>query len=254
MKHTDRIQKYLDGNMKEDELKKFREDLQKDPELVQELDLHRSFNEIILSRDEERFRRKLNDAYKAYNIAPLNKDKKEINIRSSLVYRYAALTLSVFLITLIGFYFLELRKESNQSIFENNLITFNRDFVSRSQPSSVRETNLLQQGIALFNQKKYSEASRFFLRNLSENPGNIDSHFYNGLCYVYLNEFNSAITSFEYVINQPFNYYSEYAKWFMAMSYIRINNNETARLLLMEIVDDNGFLSDRAKKILRKLR
>ena len=51
MRHLDRIQKYLDGKLSDDELKKFKDDLQKDPELVQELDLHRSFDKIMSSRD-----------------------------------------------------------------------------------------------------------------------------------------------------------------------------------------------------------
>jgi tetratricopeptide (TPR) repeat protein len=240
--------------MKEDELKKFRDDLQKDPELVQELDLHRSLNDIILSTDEVRFRKKLNEAYKAYNIAPLNKGNKEITVHGSRIFKFAVVTVPIFLIFIIGFYFLEFRKESNQSIFESNLITFHKDFQLRAQTSGAKEINILQQGLNLFNQKKYFDASRFFLHNLSLNPGNIDAHFYNGLCYMYLNEFNNAITSFDFVVNQPFNYYYEYAKWYMAMSYIRIDNNETARLLLNEIVADNGFLSDRAKKVFRKLR
>ena len=52
---------YLEGKMSEKELKEFREDMKRDPELLQELDLHRSLEDVIVSSDEERFRKKLNE-------------------------------------------------------------------------------------------------------------------------------------------------------------------------------------------------
>lgn len=253
MKHSARIQRYLDGKMKGEELKKFRDDLQKDPELVQELDLHRSVGEIIVAQDEERFRKKLQNAYKEYKIltsgTQSNSDKKSV----FNIFRKAAVYLPV--AALIGFliFFQWNRKVSNNKIFNDYFAVYDIDIINRENSSSEEENIGLDNGKELYRQANYSDASRQFNLVLVKNPGNTEARFFNGLCYIYLNQFDDAIASFDYVISQPFNYYQEYSEWYLALSYIRTNQNDLAKTILKEIIKKKGFFSDSAARVLKKL-
>jgi len=254
MRHTDRIQKYLDGNLSEEELKKFKEDLQKDPELVEELDLHRSLNEVVTSHDENRFRKKLNEAYKVYKIDVSPDAGVKQPFRKSSLIKYLSYSGAVVFIAAIVFTLQTFHKQSNEVIFDEYLIPYAKELNSRNFSENDGIGSTLMQGINLYLQNDFSEASKVFISVLNENPDNTDARFYNGLCYIYLNDFRNAITSFDFVLRQPYNYYQEYARWYLAMCYIGTNSNPTARSILMEIASDNGYFSVKAKKVLRKLR
>jgi tetratricopeptide (TPR) repeat protein len=254
MRHIDRIQKYLDGEMKGDELKKFKDDLQKDPELVQELDLHRSLDGIILTQDEERFRKKLDEAYKEYKIKSAGNDNPKPSRKKEKQRLYIAVSFAAGFILAIIVYVSGIRKESNDSIFNKYLISYTGEQSSRNLHSSLSSPDTIERAINLYNQNNYSEASQLFNQILQASPENTEAQFYNGLCFIYLNEFERAITSFDKVLNRPYNYFQEYSKWYLVMCYVRTNQNETAKILLQEIASGNGFFSNDAKKVLRKLR
>ena len=254
MKKTERIQKYLDGEMNESELKKFREDLKKFPDLAQELDLHRNLNEALISQDEKRFRKKLSQVYKDYLI--ITGSYKPINSSGGKVKRLGIV--SVFVTILIGIFlainFQWFGKQSNETIFNKYLVSYNKDLSSRVSSSRENTDKDLELAVKLYVQNNYSGSSGLLKKILSKNPENIDAQFYNGLCSIYLNDFESAITYFENVSQSTYNYYGEYASWYLALCYIRINDNQTAKVILKEIEAGNGFFSSKAKKILSKLK
>ncbi len=241
--------------MSENELKKFREDLQKDPELVQELDLYRSIDKVVASRDEERFRKKLNEVYEAYNALPTDKiDKKPVSGKKVSKKWLIAVSATIISTLSLVFYFVAIKKESNQVIFEKYMVTYSNNLTLRSHSQLDAGKKRLEYGIQLYTRGNYSDASQQFKIVLSEDSENQNARFYNGLCYMYLNEFQSAITSFEYILTQPYSFIQENAKFYLAMCYVRINNDETAKTLLQEIISDNSSHSDIAQKVLKKLR
>jgi len=255
MNSISRIQKYLDGKMSENELKEFREDLQKDPELVQELDLYRSLDRTVASRDEERFRKKLSQVYAEFKELPAEKTEKAPPSARKLNKKWLVAVSATLISTLsLLFYFVAVKKESNQAIFEKYMVTYSTNLTLRSHAQFEAGKKRLEYGIQLYTRGNYSDASQQFKMVLSEDSENQDARFYNGLCYMYLNEFQSAITSFEYILTQPYSFVHENAKFYLALCYVRINNNETAKALLQEIISDNSSHSDIAQKVLEKLR
>ena len=67
MKSSERIQRFLDGEMTGEELKSFQADLQRDPELREELDLHRLIEKSLKEKGERKFRKKLENSYHKYS-------------------------------------------------------------------------------------------------------------------------------------------------------------------------------------------
>jgi tetratricopeptide (TPR) repeat protein len=254
MKHTGRIQKYLNGEMNEAELKKFREDLQQDSGMAKQLDLHLSHGKTFITMDEEAFRKKLNDAYQVYSGDDGITGHKSSHHMKKAKLGFVLITTPVMLALLVVIYYQWFRWESNESIFNNFFVSYNSDSASRGITKGTGNTNLTDKGISLYNNKLYPEACRYFVKTLSESPGNTEAHFYNGLCYIYLNDFDNAIRSFDSVTQQPFSFYHEYARWYLALCYIRTNNNFKAKILLAAIVEEKGFFSENAKKVLGRIR
>ena len=65
----------------------------------------------------------------------------------------------------------------------------------------MSDNNILQAGIDLYNQKKYSDALAFFLA-LPENSGadGNDVAYYLGLCYAKLKRYEDALLYLEQVV------------------------------------------------------
>jgi len=254
MRHIDRIQRYLDGEMSDDELKLFKDDLQKDPELVKELDLHRSIGDIILSKDEERFRKKLDEAYRAYKIKSFNRNENSLKSKKPR-YKILLYGSAITLVLLSSvFYLINYGKLSNDALFKKYFISYNLEMESRAGVEKNEETKIIHKAIKLYEAKNYSEASQQLKSILNLQPKNTKALFYNGLCFIYLNEFENAIHSFEMVLNEPYSYFQSYAKWYLSMCYIKTNDNVTARNLLKEIEVENGYFSAKAKKVLKRLK
>ncbi len=245
---------YLEGKMSEKELKEFREDMKRDPELLQELDLHRSLEDIIVSGDEERFRKKLDEAYKEYKIEASRDGVPEHFSYRTKVFRYIPAALASVILLAAVLYFTAFGKKSNQFLFDKYFVGYNNELTIREQSEAAQSRSETDRGVKFYMQSNYSEAARFFAAYLNEHPENLTAHFYKGLCNIYLNEFEDAIKTFEYMLTQPYSYYQEYAKWYIALCYIKINKNDTARLVLEDIAADTGFFSEKEKKVLRKLR
>ena len=63
-----------------------------------------------------------------------------------------------------------------------------------------------------------------------------------------------AKSSFNTVIDDNNNLFIESAKWYLALCYIKTQDNATASGLLVSIRNEGGLYSNAAKKILKKIR
>ncbi|MCQ2610672.1 MAG: tetratricopeptide repeat protein [Treponema sp.] len=71
----------------------------------------------------------------------------------------------------------------------------------------MADSNVLKEGIILYNQKKYSDALAFFL-SLPENSGvdNIELAYFIGLCYAKLERYEDALLYLEQVVTSGADY------------------------------------------------
>ena len=101
------------------------------------------------------------------------------------------------------------------------------------------------QGMIEYKDKKYDKAISLF-EKLGEND-TID--YYIGNSYLYLNNPEKA-SLFLSKDNKGFYYQSRYN---LAICYIKINQIEKAKSILMEISKSEHFLCDKAKKLLEEI-
>lgn len=84
-------------------------------------------------------------------------------------------------------------------------------------------------------------------------PTDINAQFYRGFCLYNLGEFHAAATALQHVRSHEIRNFSEEATWYLALTYLQLNENVQARALLSEIVLENGFYASEAKKKLKNL-
>ncbi len=107
-------------------------------------------------------------------------------------------------------------KEKSDSYAPSSTSKGNADILD-DRSEGVKKKDALQAGIDLYNQNKFKEAKKVFIQTLQSNPSNMD------------------------------------AKWYLAITYIKLGKKEEAKTLLYELEKQGNPYSERAKEELKKL-
>lgn len=105
----------------------------------------------------------------------------------------------------------------------------------------------------LFAKESFKRALRRYLIILDHYPKDVNAHFYSGLCYHNLGEYEKAVAHFEESYNLQIGNFKEEAEWFKAKALLRTNNRDNGLQMLKKIEKGGGFYSEQAKKLLNSL-
>lgn len=75
---------------------------------------------------------------------------------------------------------------------------------------------------------------------------------YSGICHLELGDIREAIADFNYIAETA-NLYTEPAKWYTALAYLKAADRDKAVEVLKEISDSGGAYAERAQQILSEL-
>ena len=227
MRHTERILKYLDGKLNNDELHKFERELQTDPTLKEELELHQLVDSSISRQNELRFRKKLRETELEY-LRRHRKEKQKKDKRKQLFsgfrnpYLFAALAAAVF-----AFVFLLKNLHSNpEKLYNSYYSKFAQDLSSRS--SLENSADALSSGVEHYLKSEYDEAVADLTLYAGINSKDIVAYFYRGLSLLEEGKYDLARKDFLKVINQDYNYYMEHSKWYYSLCCLKLGDTENA--------------------------
>lgn len=250
MKSSERIQRYLDGEMKEQELNSFLRDIQKDTELREELELHKLVEKSLKEKSERKFRKQLEKSYEKYSENRQNNTvgKKKRTIR--FLYFLYPVAAVLFIALAI---FVKNSRPDNNSLFYQYYSPMEAAYGSRGSMNSSPEANLAA-GIRAYHNGDY-ELSKLNLETyLSEKPEDyIIANHYLGISLIELNDYAGAVKGFRRVINGPFSYYKEHSYWYLALTLLKQNKLDEAKEIFSHISDEESFYAERSAKILKKL-
>jgi hypothetical protein len=100
----------------------------------------------------------------------------------------------------------------------------------------------------------YSTAALFFNKVLEKNPGDMESTMLYGVSNFEENNFPVAEQSFTSIVVNNDNYYIEDAQWYLALCYIKTNEQTKAVDQLIMIRNSGNIYSKDARKVLRRIR
>jgi len=110
---------------------------------------------------------------------------------------------------------------------------------------------ILRRGLAAFKDASYEPALGAFKQLIDLNPKDINSLFYSGMCYYWLNKPSRSIALFDQVLGMDNNAFAEEASWYKAEALQALGKREEAKALLEKISTENGFYAKEAREKLK---
>lgn len=238
MKNLEQIERYLNGDLEENDLWEFRKALETDPQLQEEV---RAFSELkkVMSQT-----KKIEIMEKMFNIHQNNQKRKYF--LGFPLYRAAAAGL-LLLATVGGGFFYFQSGRMNDKLFNEYYVTESGSFGLRSGNSTMDQP--IMQGLQFYELGNYEEAIALF----DKTPENLLGKLYRGLSYIELEKYKLAIIDFNEIMDQPGNLFVDQAQWYLALTYLKTNNLDEAKKNLTTIAADRGVYKTKAQKILLEM-
>ncbi len=259
IKVIERIESYLQGEMTAEEVKTFEHELSFNAELREHLILYKEV-EFSMRQNYSTQERNLNETLsnlskkyiKEVHLDTQNGDNRPADDpRDKPNYFRLFSALAAIFIMILAAYFLLFRAADPQGLAEKY---YTENLVELSQTMGSTE-DLIQLGIAAYNQKDYQRAQVYFQEALIKDHENSDALKYLGLAYFAQNELDSALAAFEELADMP-GLFSNPGLFYQAFTLMMRNESgdlERAKLLLERVVNQNEEGSQQAQIWLEKL-
>ncbi len=236
-KHFDIIHRFLEGELEGEELKEFEANLKLNPELSAELELQKKANEFL------DFQKTITNIEKS-----LKQEKFDVkSIRKIKYWTWVAASVAV---VVIGYFVLSFNQPmSNEKIFAEYYNFVPSDAIGRDCQEGV---SILVKGLEEYDKHNYKIATDYLNKALITDPDNIYAHFYLSMISIETNKYQEAINKLKEISSKEFIYIDE-NDWYMALCYIKLENNDEAIKILTRIIESDNVYKENAKKILKEI-
>jgi len=240
------IERYNAGEMDEAEKEWFRKELQKNEKLRLEVELRSRTDAVLKNQDLMKLRNKLNAIEKQRREpVPARKPGPAVNMK------FAAAIAGFIIIA--GIAILSSRKISNDEILSRYYKPYEVASNSRSDDAALTP-DLYKLAVEYYNTHDYRNAARYFSMVLENDPGNMQTELLNGISNFEIRNYPAATGSFIKVIADNDNFYIDHAQWYLALCYLRTEEQEKAIEQLAIIEKSKTIYRKEARKILRSLK
>jgi tetratricopeptide (TPR) repeat protein len=240
------ISRYLNGELDSATSAKFEESVKNDPKLRSDLDLYISVNDAISDTEVLDLRSQLNNIHE--ELQPEVRKSTLKQARRLVPYTAATLLL---LITTYGAISLS-NRTFNERFLGKFYAPYDMTMVNRSGNSEMNI--MMHKALELYDRKEYREAVALFEKILEQDPSQMATRLYSGISFFEIKEYQKATKSFTTIIDHKDNLYVEQAEWFRGFCYVMMNEKEKAIRQFEKIQKDQGYYSEKAGEILKKLK
>jgi tetratricopeptide (TPR) repeat protein len=239
------VERYVSGDMNDDEKYWFEKELEGNEKLQNEVYLSRGTDEVLKKRDIASLRSKLSEIEKQHQIII------PASIASRPAYlKYAAVVTGLVLIGSVIIF--SGRTLSSDEIIDRYYKTYVPPTTQRSALPALN--NDFTMALEFYNTRNYEKAAILFNKVLKSNPKDMQSTLLYGVANFEDKKYPDAKQSFVNVINDNNNLFIESAKWYLALCYVKTNDREKAIQQLEMIKNEDGIYKKDAKKIIRRLK
>lgn len=243
-KFSQQIEEFLDGSLIGEELDLFLKLKEQEEELNHEIDLRFGINQSL--KDKGLFELKeLLDKQKSnlYVKDPFQNFRKDL----FKTWHLAAASFSLILVVGGLWYIL-----SNKPYSTEKLVT---KYYKPAHPIGQIRSVEISSGDALTEAFIYYKKNDFngALKYFKSLDNQITAKFYSGVCYIELEDFDHAIESFAFVINDKDNLYVEQADWYLGLIYLMNNQRQLAISQFELIAKGDSYYAPQAEEIIKYL-
>ncbi|TAL79242.1 MAG: tetratricopeptide repeat protein [Bacteroidetes bacterium] len=239
------IERYNAGEMSDTEKQWFRKELDGNEKLRQEVNLRKQTDIVIKDQNIMSLRNKLMEIEKGRNAnVAVKSSKKRIYLK------YAAFVAGLAVIGSIALF--SGKNLSSDEIINLYYKTYQAPTSQRSGLSELNTDFFL--ALEFYNTRDYEKAAALFNKVVENNPNDMQSVLLSGVSSFEERKYPEAKRSFVKVINDNDNLFIETAEWYLALCYVNTDEKEKAIQTLEAIKNDGGIYGKDARKILRKLK
>lgn len=254
MNNSDMFNKYLRGEMSEQERFIFENKIKKDTELAEEVNLQREIEDTLKDTEILDFHEQLDSVYKKLKedgelLSGQNEIKK--NFRIFHIRWYFAAASVIFLIGISTVLYLMLRPALNNRLYAQYFQPYDGSYIVRSE--GIQTNIKYSQATDLYNAANYEKSWNMFNDICAKDSSDISVFFFKGISAMEINNYNDAIVSFKFIIKDNSTLFAEHAKWYLALCYLKDDDTTNALKLFKDIASGNSYYKVNAKKILEKL-
>ena len=244
---TEKLEKYLEGELSEKEKNAFEAEMKTDPALAEKVWLHQQLATSLGNREEIEVEERL----KLIMIAPEEKEQPTPP-KSSFSYRPYLIGIAASLILLLGIRLIFFSAPTMEEIYGEHYAAYDASKELRSETGIPK--NLLSTAFDSYLEEDFQTANTAFEEILVKSPGNPRALFYLGICQLELSKTSNARTSFEAVLAEAQNLYLTQASWYLAMSCLKLNDSACATTQLAQLSSEPGRYRSKAKKALEQMK
>ena len=169
-------------------------------------------------------------------------------------YRRYAYAIAVTLALIIGifgvFRMISGTSKSNfQYIFAQYYKPYQNEFITRSDQVTV---NNLYSAFQAYENRDYERAVALFNKAIEADKSLLLAYFYKGVSCIEISDYKTAIESLGKVLTNETNPYFSQAKWYTALTLLKLNKPELARPHLEWLALNDRYYGIKAKEILKK--
>ncbi|KPK80615.1 MAG: hypothetical protein AMS27_16655 [Bacteroides sp. SM23_62_1] len=279
MKYLWLVEKYLEGEMKGEELRHFELEILRNPELAEEIeqvremdafsrkqyaklistselvedleDMDHVLDESLMRSDLESLEiRKISphdnefhDFREKVKAAGLRKEIKEKQKNKVLISRNIILVSAASIAILLAFSLTLLFTRSSvtnlETVYEKFYQPYPADLLIRDLNGTAKD--LYHLGLSEYQQANFGMALTYFNQIPQESEMNNAIYLLKGICLMELKQFDNAILAFNNLDDDPV--LSIYGNWYRGLCYIKLNKPELAKdeLLLISARQDSHF-------------
>ncbi len=239
---TEKIEKYLQGLMSEEEKRDFENEISQNKDLKKEVEQLSFVIDSIEHYGDTELRKRLNRIH------------NNISSQGPAIVRFIVnnkiLSVAASVIIVISMYFTIEYFSGSMFNSEKVYLTYYSTPVYNQVTRNVTG-NTLQQAELFYKQKEYGRASKMFRKLTNQDADDLTSFFYMAICLHETGSDSLALIQFDKIIERNNPALTDDALWYSAMIYIKQDKAANARKYLERLAtDESSFYHKKAEEIL----
>jgi hypothetical protein len=238
-----KIEDYIDGLLSRESFEEIEILRKTKSDLDIEIDFRNEINEALRDKNFIEFYQIVSSQFENQDSNSKNKFQRDV----LKTWHLAAASFSLILVVGGLWYILSNKPISTERLISKYYKPAGPIGQIRSFENSAEDA--LKEAFNFYQQNDFANALKYF----SALENQITARFYSGVCYIELEQFNKAIDSFEYVINDKDNLFVEQAEWYVGLIYLMNNQKSLAVEQFKKISTSQSYYSHQAEEILKYL-
>ncbi|HZL11948.1 MAG TPA: hypothetical protein VFC65_18350 [Prolixibacteraceae bacterium] len=244
-----KIEGYIYGELSDDEMGSFENEISSSKDLFAEIDLIRNVDLALNENDVMQLRNNLQTIAKEV----ISERQTERSFAGKFKPRKIILSsVAASLILLLGITGLMSRQTTQDQLYQKYNTTYQTSGIVRSARLSKDQT--LAMAMQKFDNQEYESALGLLEEVISRDQNNMVGHFYAGVSLQETGKYKNAIKEYETVIIDKDNLFIEQAEWYIGMCYLQTDESKKALKQFKKIAKNEGFYQQKAQAILRKMK